>query len=80
MNISKVIVIVINELLPISDISAILFIKINGPPIAKFNSEKYVKNWLREHNHAESSHNTGREESKETIIKKMLGIFVILCK
>ena len=56
--------------LTIENISAILFIKINGPPIAKFNSEKYVKNWLREHNHAESSHNTGREESKETIIKK----------
>ena len=28
----------------------------------KFNSEKYVKNWLREHNHAESSHNTGKEK------------------
>ena len=56
--------------LTIENISAILFIKINRPPNAKFNSEKYVKNWLREHNDAESSHNTGREESKETIIKK----------
>jgi len=56
--------------LTIENISAIIFIKINGPPIAKFNSEKYVKNWLRDHNHAESSHNTGWEESKETIIKK----------
>ena len=54
--------------LTIENISAILFIKLNGPSFAKFNSEKYVKNWLRKHNNAESSHNTGREESKETII------------
>ena len=48
--------------LTIEKINAILFIKINGPLIAKFNFEKYVKNWLREYNHAESSHNTGKEE------------------
>ena len=52
----------LRHLLSIENISAVIFIKINGPPIAKFNSEKYVKNWLREHNHAESRHNTGREE------------------
>ena len=41
----------------------------------KFNSEKYIKNWLREHNHAESSHNTGKEKSKKTIIKKCWEFF-----
>jgi len=35
--------------LTIENISVILFIKINETPIAKFNSEKYVNNWLREH-------------------------------
>jgi hypothetical protein len=58
------------NLLSIENISAIIFIKIKGPPIAKFNSDKYVKNWLREHNHAESSHNYDKKKSKEIIIKK----------
>ena len=52
--------------------SAILFIKINGPPVAQFLPDKYVKYWLRTHNDAESNRNTGRDNSatKEIINKK----------
>lgn len=37
-----------NSLL-IANVSALLFIKINGPPVGKFNPSSYVKKWLRTH-------------------------------
>jgi len=51
--------------------SALLFIKINGPPIDLFGPGKYVKIWLRTHNNAESAKNSGREtECNKALIKK----------
>ena len=51
--------------------SALLFIKINGPPIDLFGPGKYVKIWLRTHNNAESGKNSEREtECDKKLIEK----------
>ena len=56
--------------------SALLFIKINGPPIDLFDPRKYVKIWLRTHNNAASGKSSGREiECNKELIKKNSGIF-----
>ena len=60
----------IRNRLNIESLSAILFIKINGPPIDQFSPDKYVKKWLRTHNAANSTLNTGRESESTKILKK----------
>ena len=63
----------IRNRLSIEIISCVLFIKINGPPIEQFSPDKYVKNWLRTHQNAESRNNTGRGfDTREINTKKML--------
>ena len=57
--------------LTVENMGALLFIKINGPPIDLFDPGKYVKIWLRTHNNAESGKNSGREtECNKELIKK----------
>ncbi len=65
--------------LTVENMSALSFIKINGPPIDLFDPGKYIKMWLRTHNNAESAKNSGRETecNKALIKKKLLGFFAI---
>ena len=50
--------------------SSILFLKINGPPISKFDPDRYFKIWLRTHNNAERFQNTGRDAVSNEEFKK----------
>lgn len=56
--------------LNIESMSSILFIKINGPPISKFDPDRYVKIWLRTHNNAERVQNVWRDAVSNKKTKK----------
>ena len=39
----------------ISNVSSLMFIKSNGPPIEVFNPEMYVRSWLEDHRSADDN-------------------------
>lgn len=49
--------------LTIENVSDLMFISINGPPVEDFNPRPYVKIWLRNHRSAESAAR-GKEQKK----------------
>jgi hypothetical protein len=52
--------------LTIKNVSDLMFISINGPPVEDFNPRPYVKIWLRNHRSADSVPR-GKEQKKKTI-------------
>jgi len=61
----------------INNISDLMFININGPPLSDWNPEDYVKSWLFNHRCAEDTcrtkiarNNIDKSESK--VVKKSL--------
>ena len=54
--------------LSIDTLSALLFVKVNGPPPSLFNPIPYVEMWLRDGHHASADKPTGKEsECKDTL-------------
>lgn len=53
--------------LTINSLSALIFLKVNGPEPSKFNPTTYVEKWLQEGHHASSDAATGKKnQAKNT--------------
>jgi len=62
--------------LTINNISNLMFININGPPLNDWNPEDYVKSWLFNHRCAEDTRTkiarNNIEKSESKVVKKSL--------
>ena len=55
----------IRNLLAVSTIADLLFIKLNGPPLALWKPKSYVLHWLRTHNSADNSTNRSKDDTEK---------------
>jgi len=66
----------LRTLLSMKNLNALMFIKINGPPVSKFNPEKYINKWLLHHRNADD--NKTRKVGEKSIDADKKELFSLL--
>lgn len=64
--------------LSVETISALLFLKLNGPPLTRFEPSKYVESWLLRGRHSALDMNSKAREREGTYNKNMCKLWTVL--